>query len=51
MLTLPYHLVLGSQSPRRAELIKGLDIPFEVLYPITKKNILKIFLLSRYLCT
>ncbi len=30
MLTLPYHLVLGSQSPRRAELLKGLDIPFEV---------------------
>lgn len=30
MLSLPYHLVLGSQSPRRAALLKGLDIPFEV---------------------
>lgn len=30
MLSYPYHLILGSQSPRRRELLGGLDIPFEV---------------------
>lgn len=30
MLHLPYQIVLGSQSPRRRELLAGLDIPFEV---------------------
>ncbi len=30
MIQLPYKLVLGSQSPRRKELLAGLDIPFEV---------------------
>lgn len=29
MLNLPYKLVLGSQSPRRRSLLKGLDLPFE----------------------
>lgn len=29
-LQLPYRIILGSQSPRRQELLKGLDIPFEV---------------------
>lgn len=30
ILPLPYRLVLGSQSPRRRELLAGLDIDFEV---------------------
>lgn len=30
MIQLPYKIVLGSQSPRRKELLAGLDIPFEV---------------------
>lgn len=30
MIDLPYKIVLGSQSPRRRELLAGLDIPFEV---------------------
>lgn len=30
MITLPYHLILASNSPRRKELLKGLNIPFEV---------------------
>lgn len=30
MLTYPYHIILGSQSPRRRELLSGLDFPFEV---------------------
>lgn len=30
MLSLPYRIILGSQSPRRSALLKGLDIPFEV---------------------
>lgn len=30
MLNLPYRIILGSQSPRRKELLNGIDIPFEV---------------------
>lgn len=30
MLTYPYHIILGSQSPRRRELLSGLDFSFEV---------------------
>lgn len=30
MLKLDYNVVLGSQSPRRQELLKGLDIPFSI---------------------
>lgn len=30
MLSLPYKIILGSKSPRRQELLKGLDISFEV---------------------
>lgn len=30
MISFPYHIILGSQSPRRAALLKGLDIPFEI---------------------
>ena len=26
----PYTVLLGSQSPRRAQLLQGLDIPFDV---------------------
>lgn len=29
MLNIPYKIILGSQSPRRRELLKMLDIPFE----------------------
>lgn len=29
-LHLPYRIILGSQSPRRQQLLQGLDIPFEV---------------------
>ena len=30
MLSLPYKIILGSKSPRRQELLKGLDISFEI---------------------
>jgi len=31
MLHLPYKLILASQSPRRKELLKGLDLPFSIM--------------------
>ena len=30
MVNLPYHIILASNSPRRRELLEGLDIPFDV---------------------
>lgn len=35
---LPYRLVLASQSPRRKELLKGLDLPFSVMTKDTPEN-------------
>jgi len=33
-----YHIILGSQSPRRKELLRGMDIDFEVLIQNTKED-------------
>jgi septum formation protein len=30
MTTIPYNVILASKSPRRQELIKGLELPFEI---------------------
>lgn len=35
---LPYRLILASQSPRRKELLKGLDLPFSVMTKDTPEN-------------
>jgi septum formation protein len=37
-LQLPYIIVLGSQSPRRQQLLKGLDIAFEVKVKPTEED-------------
>ncbi len=34
-----YHVILGSASPRRKELLQGLDIPFEVFLKNTQETI------------
>ncbi len=34
-----YHVILGSASPRRRELLSGLDIPFEVIVKNATENI------------
>lgn len=34
-----YHVILGSASPRRRELLAGLDIPFEVIVKNATENI------------
>jgi len=37
-LQLPYHVILGSQSPRRRQLLKGLDITFDVVVKPTEED-------------
>ncbi len=34
-----YHVILGSASPRRKELLAGLDIPFEIILKDTEETI------------
>ena len=34
-----YHVILGSASPRRKELLQGLDIPFDVILKNTQEII------------
>lgn len=38
MIKLPYHIILGSQSPRRQALLAGLDIPFQVMVKDTEES-------------
>lgn len=38
MLKIPYHLILGSQSPRRKKLLAGLDLPFDIRVIETEEN-------------
>lgn len=38
MIQLPYHIILGSQSPRRQALLAGLDIPFQVMVKDTEES-------------
>lgn len=38
MRQLPYSIILASQSPRRRELLKGLDIPFTVMTKDTPED-------------
>lgn len=38
MLKTPYHLILGSQSPRRKKLLAGLDLPFDIRVIETEEN-------------
>ncbi len=38
MIQLPYHVILGSQSPRRQALLAGLDIPFQVMVKDTEES-------------
>ncbi len=38
MLKIPYTVILASKSPRRQELLKGLDIPFEILTKETEEG-------------
>lgn len=38
MLKIPYTVILASKSPRRQELLKGLDIPFKILTKETEEG-------------